>query len=164
MNIDDACTSATNAQFYVNQVGSQAPADVYFIGGILNPDRTHFNNVVINGSQDSGVTNSTICPDARPSPIQIGPRAVSGVNRDNTFPTSCALIGQPRTCTVPDLKGEKLDAAKQALARAHCKPGTITKKYSKGKKGRVISQKPKPGTHLPLSGEVTLVVSKSRRP
>jgi hypothetical protein len=164
MNIDDACTSATNAQFYVNQVGSQTPADVYFIGGILNPDRTHVNNVVINGSQDSGVIDSTICPDARPSPIQIGPHAVSGVNRNNTFPTSCALIAHPPTCTVPKLKDKKLNAAKQALAKAHCKPGRITKKHSKVKKGRLISQKPKPGTHLPLGGKVKLVVSKGRRP
>jgi|tagenome__1003787_1003787.scaffolds.fasta_scaffold20986366_4 hypothetical protein len=163
-NIDDACTSATHAQFYVNQVGSQTPTDVYFIGGTLTPDPTHVNNVVINGSQDSGVINSTVCPDARLNPVQIGPHAIRGVNRNNLFPTSCAPIVHPPVCKVPKVTGRKLKAAEQAVAKAHCKPDRITRKYSKVKKGRVISQKPKPGKHLPAGAKVKLVVSKGRRP
>jgi beta-lactam-binding protein with PASTA domain len=67
-------------------------------------------------------------------------------------------------CIVPKVKGKKLAAAKSALTQAHCRVGRVTKKFSKVKKGRVISQRPKPGTNLPAGGKVKLVVSKGRRP
>jgi beta-lactam-binding protein with PASTA domain len=67
-------------------------------------------------------------------------------------------------CIVPKLKGKKLGAAKKALAKAHCRAGKITKKFSTVKKGRVISQKPKPGKHLAAGAKVKLAVSKGKKP
>ncbi len=67
-------------------------------------------------------------------------------------------------CLVPKVKGKKLAAAKRALTQAHCKAGKVTKKFSKVKKGRVISQRPKPGTNLAPDAKVNLVISKGKRP
>jgi beta-lactam-binding protein with PASTA domain len=67
-------------------------------------------------------------------------------------------------CIVPKVKGKTLKAAKRALTRAHCRPGKITRKYSKLRKGRVISQKPRPGRHLPVGTKVNLAVSKGKKP
>jgi hypothetical protein len=67
-------------------------------------------------------------------------------------------------CIVPKLKGKKLAAAKSALTQAHCKAGKVTKKFSKVKRGRVISQRPKAGTNLAAGAKVDLVVSKGKKP
>lgn len=66
-------------------------------------------------------------------------------------------------CVVPNLKGKTLTSAKSALTHAHCAAGKITRKFSKVKKGRVISQKPKAGTHLSAGSKVNLVLSKGKR-
>jgi beta-lactam-binding protein with PASTA domain len=67
-------------------------------------------------------------------------------------------------CVVPKLRGEVLDAAKRALLKAHCKPGRITNMYSRVvRRGRVISQKPKSGTHSPPGAKVNLVISKGKK-
>jgi len=68
-------------------------------------------------------------------------------------------------CVVPKLTAKRLRAAKRALANAHCKPGKITKAYSKAvKRGLVISQRPKPGKHSPAGARVNLTVSKGKKP
>jgi hypothetical protein len=81
------CTSATNAQFYVSPVpGTADPDDIVVENSTLAPSPTHVNNVEIDASTDSGVENSTVCPDAKSDPIQIGPDAIDPVNIGNTFP------------------------------------------------------------------------------
>jgi hypothetical protein len=68
-------------------------------------------------------------------------------------------------CVVPKLKGKRLDAAKHALTSAHCRPGKITRAYSDAiKRGRVISQRPKPGKHSRAGARVNLLVSKGKKP
>jgi uncharacterized delta-60 repeat protein len=68
-------------------------------------------------------------------------------------------------CIVPKLKGKTLRAAKQALRRAHCSPGKVTKAFSaKVKKGRVLYQKPKPGRKLAAGARVRLTLSKGKKP
>ena len=63
-----------------------------------------------------------------------------------------------------DVKGQTLPAAKQTIARANCRAGKTRRAYSKTvKRGRVISQKPRPGTVLPKRGKVNLVVSRGRK-
>ena len=67
-------------------------------------------------------------------------------------------------CVVPKAKGKKLRAAKRAIKRAHCSVGKVTRVYStKVKKGRVISQKPKPGTKLAAGSKLSLKVSKAKK-
>ena len=67
-------------------------------------------------------------------------------------------------CVVPKVKGKKLRAAKRSIRKAHCSPGKVTRAFSKKvKKGRVISQRPKPGKNLAAGSKVKLKVSKGKR-
>jgi uncharacterized delta-60 repeat protein len=67
-------------------------------------------------------------------------------------------------CVVPKLKGKSLKIARQRITRAHCRIGKIRRTYAKTRKGRVISQKPRPARHLRNEARVNLVISKGRRP
>jgi subtilase family serine protease len=66
-------------------------------------------------------------------------------------------------CIVPKLKGKTVKAAKSALTKAHCVQGKVSKKFSKVKKGHVISTKPGAGKHEPAGTKVKLVVSKGKK-
>jgi hypothetical protein len=67
-------------------------------------------------------------------------------------------------CKVPKVVGLKLKKAKAKIKKAHCRVGKITKKFSSPKKkGRVLSQKPKPGRTLPAGTKVKLKVGKGPR-
>lgn len=67
-------------------------------------------------------------------------------------------------CVVPQVTGEALRAAERAVTAGNCRIGKITRVFSaQVKKGRVISQKPKPHKRLESGAEVALVVSKGTR-
>jgi PASTA domain len=66
-------------------------------------------------------------------------------------------------CVVPKLVGKSLRTARKALAAAHCSVGKVKKSYAKAKKGRVVAQHPKPGTHLKYRAKVALTVSKGKK-
>jgi hypothetical protein len=69
-----------------------------------------------------------------------------------------------KTCVVPNVEGKSLSSAKRALAAHSCSAGKITHAFStKVAKGRVISQRPKPGSHLKRNGRVSLTVSRGKR-
>lgn len=115
-------------------------------------------------------TGSSVTLTARPSP---GSRfagwsgACSGtgsckvtMNADHDVTATFA-----NACVVPKLKGKRLRAAKRAITRSHCSLGKVTRAFSAHvKRGRVISQKPKPGTVRPARSKVSLKVSRGRRP
>jgi uncharacterized repeat protein (TIGR01451 family) len=64
-------------------------------------------------------------------------------------------------CVVPRVVGKPLTAAKRAIARAHCSTGRITRAASaKVATGRVIAQRPAPGSRRPSLAKVDLVVSR----
>jgi hypothetical protein len=87
-----------------------------------------------------------------------------GMDGNNRGKTVSVLLNSPGLCTVQDVKGQTLPAAKRTIARANCRVGKIRRAYSKSvKRGRVISQKPKPYTVLPNRGKVNLVVSRGRK-
>ena len=66
----------------------------------------------------------------------------------------------PVKCLVPKVKNKPLAVAKRAILARHCRVGRIRRAYKKTvKKGRVISEKPKPGTVLPSGSKVDLIVS-----
>jgi hypothetical protein len=70
-----------------------------------------------------------------------------------------------KDCTVPKLKGKRLKAAKRAIRAHDCSVGRIKRAFSmRVKKGRVISQKPKPHKRLRHGAKVNLTVSKGQRP
>jgi eukaryotic-like serine/threonine-protein kinase len=67
----------------------------------------------------------------------------------------------PRPCRVPPVRGRKLSVARAAITRRACTVGRVTRVRSqKVKRGRVVSQSPRPGTALPNLGKVNLVVSR----
>jgi hypothetical protein len=66
-----------------------------------------------------------------------------------------------RKCVVPNVKGKSISAAKHALRAHACTAGRIRHAVSsRVGAGRVISQSPKPGTHLGHNGKVSLTVSR----
>jgi hypothetical protein len=72
------------------------------------------------------------------------------------MPTPAPVVSD---CIVPKLKGKKLKASKQALAKADCKVGTVKKRGgANGKNGRVVKQSRTPGTVLPVGAKVTLTL------
>jgi hypothetical protein len=67
-------------------------------------------------------------------------------------------------CVVPRVKGKALKSAEHAVRAHDCGLGKIEHAASRTvKKGRVISQRPKPGRRLQNGARVNLVVSKGRR-
>jgi hypothetical protein len=77
---------------------------------------------------------------------------------------SVLLANSASTCVVPNVRGKTLPTAKRAIARGHCRVGTVRRAYSKRvKKGRVISENPEPRMALPKGGKVNLVVSRGRK-
>jgi uncharacterized delta-60 repeat protein len=70
----------------------------------------------------------------------------------------------PYRCTVPNVKQLPIAAAKRALRLAHCSLGRVTRAASTTvRKGRVISQRPAPGSSRPEHSRVQVVVSSGRR-
>jgi beta-lactam-binding protein with PASTA domain len=75
-----------------------------------------------------------------------------------------ATFAKKPKCKVPRVVGLTLAKAKAKVKRAHCGVGKIRKKFSsQKKKGRVLSQKPKPGKVLPSGSKVSLTVGKGPR-
>jgi len=67
-------------------------------------------------------------------------------------------------CVVPGVTGEAVKAAKRALQAGNCGVGEITRVFSETvKRGRVISQKPRPHTHLRSGAEIALIVSRGTK-
>jgi hypothetical protein len=63
-------------------------------------------------------------------------------------------------CVVPPLKGKKLKAAKRALRRSGCDVGTVLRRRSgRVASGRVMGQRPRPGTRRGAAAPVKVIVS-----
>jgi uncharacterized repeat protein (TIGR01451 family) len=72
-----------------------------------------------------------------------------------------ATFAKKPKCKVPKVVGLTLAKAKAKIRKAHCGVGKIKKKVSsRKKKGRVLTQKPKPGKTLPAGSKVNLTVGK----
>jgi PASTA domain len=82
-----------------------------------------------------------------------------------TTTTTTSPPPPPPACVVPAVKGKTLAAASASLQVAHCKTGTITRRFwSTIRAGRVISQGIAAGAHRANGAAVSLVVSKGRAP
>jgi hypothetical protein len=81
-----------------------------------------------------------------------------------TATVTFAPVHGPRpTCVVPRLRGKTLIAATHALAIARCAPGRMTRTRSRVvPRGRVVSQRPRPGSRVANSTRVRLVLSRGR--
>jgi PASTA domain len=70
-----------------------------------------------------------------------------------------SLGAQP--CKVPNVRRMRLARAKATLTRALCRVGSVRKvRSAKAMTGRVIRQRPAPGTRLPEGGRVNLVIGR----
>ena len=75
-----------------------------------------------------------------------------------------ARFAKVLTCKVPRLTGLTLKKARARLAKAHCRLGKVRKKASRPRKrGRVLSQKPRPGKQLPNGARVNVIVGNGPR-
>jgi hypothetical protein len=87
----------------------------------------------------------------------------TALGQDRTF-TTLRAERDPPVCVVPNLKGKTLPAALRALTKTHCTVGKVRRAYSNRiRRGRVISQRPAPGTRLANRAKVSLVVSRGSR-
>ena len=67
----------------------------------------------------------------------------------------------PPACIVPKVVGKKLRATKSAIRARHCKVGKVSyAKSTRKRKGRVIGQKPRAGSHRANGAKVNLVVGR----
>jgi hypothetical protein len=89
---------------------------------------------------------------------------VIAMNQASSVNATFALTSGAPICVVPKLKGKTVKAARSALTKSHCGIGKVTKKFSKVKKGRVVSQKTPAGTKLAAGGKVNFAVSKGKKP
>jgi hypothetical protein len=82
------------------------------------------------------------------------------VGADTAVTASFAQI----QCVVPNVKGKALAAAKRAIVAGHCVVGKIRDEASKKvAKHKVISQSPRPGTHLTYHSKVNIVLSTGKK-
>jgi PASTA domain-containing protein len=66
-------------------------------------------------------------------------------------------------CVVPKLTNHTLRAAKRLLLAAHCRLGKVSaENTSASRRGKVIGQNPKPGTHQPIHARVTVTLGERR--
>ena len=71
--------------------------------------------------------------------------------------------GKSQPCAVPNVRREPLGKAKRAIARGHCRVGSLHyQRHSKVARGRVIAQDPLPRFYFENGHRVKLLVSRGR--
>jgi hypothetical protein len=99
-----------------------------------------------------------------PPANETGPVTTAGPIAPENTAVSPTTAGPPSpsrgaSCTVPKLTAKKLSPAKKAIAVAHCKVGTVTKKKSvTAKTGKVVKQSPTVGTSKSAGSKVALTL------
>jgi FG-GAP-like repeat/FG-GAP repeat len=89
-----------------------------------------------------------------------GKRDMAITNLGSGANTVSVLLNKPGLCTVQDVRGKTLQAAKRSLARANCRAGKVSRAYDKRiERGRVIYPRPWFGAVLPGGAKVNLVMS-----
>jgi len=88
---------------------------------------------------------------------------LGGYYKDGSLRSQAFAADSLSPCVVPKLVGQTLGAAKKRLTAAGCGRGRIKTVYAKARKGRVVAQSPKPGTHLGHGGKVALTLSKGKQ-
>lgn len=132
-------------------------------------------------SAPAGISCGTSCehPYGYGSSVTLTAHAAAGSaftrwTDDCTGSTSCVVAMTAahsvtasfvKDCLVPKLKGRTLKKARRALKAHDCAVGKIRRTFSsKVKRGRVVTQRPKPHKLLRHGARVNLTVSKGKRP
>ena len=115
-------------------------------------------------------------PPAPPPPVLPPPPAPQRVQPQPVLPQPAPPLASPpppppspapkavSRCRVPNVKARTLRVARSAIVRAGCRLGTVRSRYSKARKGRVISQSPRAGRRVRLGFRVNVMLSKGGRP
>jgi hypothetical protein len=118
----------------------------------------------------AGAGGVPVPPPVVPPPLPVPPPGVVPVPRPPVAAPRPPVRVTPRgpsaalRCLIPNVKRKTLRKARAALSRRGCKVGTIRKRFSKVRKGRVIAQSRRPGARLYRGFRVNLVVSKGKKP
>ena len=79
-------------------------------------------------------------------------------------PPPPAPLRPPAVCRVPRVTGKTLPAARRALVARHCRVGALRYVWSRAvPRGRVVSQRPRPGVRLLSGAKVALVLSRGSK-
>ncbi|HEX8052913.1 MAG TPA: PASTA domain-containing protein [Thermoleophilaceae bacterium] len=118
---------------------------------------------VVRGIQGAGSLHVSVVADSHDDP-----RADERVKWGAAIPVQSKVTTGEATlkpdkllplCSVPQVKGLKLNSAKKALVKAGCPVGKV--RYARGsKRGRVINQKPNRGKALDAGARVALTVAR----
>jgi hypothetical protein len=106
-------------------------------------------DVPIGGTGTAPVAEAAGQPQTETPPAGDGPDEVVDIT-----------VKPSPSCVVPRLRGKTLAAAKRALKKAHCAIGKVTKRVSKKRPGRVISQSRRPGRKLRNGAKVGVVLAR----
>lgn len=104
---------------------------------------------------DDGTGTSVTRTFARPGSTPVYLRMVDDLG--NVAIAAKDLTVQRARCRVPRVVGKVLSAARRAIVRAGCRVGRVRKARST-RAGRVVRQRPRPGTTTPQGTRVHLVV------
>ena len=103
-------------------------------------------------------------PSASAGPVDVTVTTKAGTSAATpddrfTYETPLVTPSAKRTCRVPNLHGKTLKAAKRRAFRANCALGAIRKRRGiSARTGRVVRQKPKPGTTLAAKGKIAITL------
>lgn len=96
--------------------------------------------------------------------ISQSPNALEKVASGSTIVLKISSGPAEKLVTVPDLRGMTESAAKDKLASANLKVGTVTEEYSDSvTKGNVLSQSYSPGTEIGENSTVNFVISLGKK-
>jgi parallel beta-helix repeat protein len=103
-------------------------------------------------------------PPPAPPPPPLPPRpAPPQASPPPPPPPPPAALNVARRCVVPNVKGRTLRVARSAIVRAGCRLGTVRSRYSRVRKGRVISQSPRAGRGVAVGLRVDVTLSRGAR-
>ena len=112
-------------------------------------------------SYTAGQIKATILANVDKVPALAGKVATGGRLDACKAVGGCGAVVVPPPCSVPNVVGKKLAAARTALVSHHCKVGKVTRvKSTTRQKGRVVREKPVAGKRLAANAKVGLWVGK----
>jgi hypothetical protein len=118
------------------------------------------------GDAIAGAASSTFTPargDAGHA-LQCRVTATNAGGPASALSAPLVVAGAPAAaCVVPSLRGRTLTSAREALAAAGCRLGTVTRTHSKVKRGRIVRSTKKANRVLAAKARVNVVVSRGRR-
>ena len=78
-------------------------------------------------------------------------------------PPPPVVVASARRCVVPNVRGKPLRTARRRIASASCRVGRVRLAWAAKRRGTVLAESPRPGTHALVGARVNVVVSRGRR-